>query len=183
MMKQMMELSKLNENHKFLTSLDGKWNYTVKMWMNGDPTSKPDVSHGSATRQSIMGGRYVVMDVKGNMDMPGPDGKLQTMEFKGRGTEGYDNVQKKFVATWIDNMGTSIMMMNGTYDEASKTFTYTGEYEPMPGMHQKDSPGPQADRQGSHDDGMVRRSRRTGSENDADRLHSAGKIRERIHSR
>ena len=49
MMKQMMELSKLNDNHKLLTSLDGRWNYTVKMWMNGDPSSKPDVSHGTAT--------------------------------------------------------------------------------------------------------------------------------------
>jgi hypothetical protein len=137
MMKQMMELAKLNENHKLLTSLDGKWTYTVKMWMNGDPSSKPDVSHGSATRESIMGGRYVVMEVKGNMEMPGPDGKIQKMEFKGHGTEGYDNVQKKFVGTWLDNMGTGIMMMSGTYDESSKTFTFTGEYEPMPGMHQK----------------------------------------------
>jgi Protein of unknown function (DUF1579) len=137
MMKQMMEMAKLNENHKLLTSLDGKWNYTVKMWMNGDPSSKPDVSHGSATRESIMGGRYVVMDVHGNMEMPGPDGKMQKMEFKGRGTEGYDNVQKKFVATWLDNMGTGIMMSEGTYDEASKTFTFTGQYEPMPGMVQK----------------------------------------------
>jgi hypothetical protein len=137
MMAKMMEMTKLNENHKLLQSLDGKWNYTVKMWMNGDASSKPDLSHGSATRQSIMGGRYVVMDVKGNMEMPGADGKTQKMEFKGRGTEGYDNVQKKFVATWLDNMGTGIMMMQGTYDEPSKTFTYTGEFDAMPGMHQK----------------------------------------------
>ena len=29
MMKQMMELSKLNENHKLLTDLDGNWIYTI----------------------------------------------------------------------------------------------------------------------------------------------------------
>src|SRR4029077_3483948 len=29
MMKQMMEMSKLNENHKLLTDLDGNWNYTI----------------------------------------------------------------------------------------------------------------------------------------------------------
>src|SRR5438552_150896 len=31
MMKQMIEMSKLNENHKLLSSLDGSWNYTIKM--------------------------------------------------------------------------------------------------------------------------------------------------------
>jgi hypothetical protein len=129
-------LSKLNENHKLLSSLDGKWNYTVKMWMNGDPTSKPDVSSGTAVRKSIMDGRYVVMDVNGKMDMPGPDGKMQQVTFKGHGMEGYDNAKKKFVGTWMDNMGTGIMMSEGTYDEASKTFTYNSEIEMIPGMKQ-----------------------------------------------
>lgn len=137
MMAKMMELAKLNENHKLLASLDGVWKYTVKMWMSGDPTSKPDESKGTATRKSVMGGRYVMMDVKGKMEMPGADGKGQTMEFLGHSTEGYDNVKQKFVNTWFDNMGTGIMMTEGTYDEGTKTFTYTGEFEPMPGMKQK----------------------------------------------
>jgi hypothetical protein len=137
MMKQMMELSKLNENHKLLASLDGTWSYTVKMWMNGDPSSKPDISKGTAVRKSIMGGRYAMMDITGKMEMPGADGKMQSMEFKGHAMEGYDNVKKKFVGTWMDNMGTGIMMSEGTYDEPSKTFTYTSEYEPMPGMKQQ----------------------------------------------
>jgi hypothetical protein len=29
------------------------------------------------------------------------------------------------------------MMSEGTYDPATKTFTYTGEYEAIPGMKQK----------------------------------------------
>src|SRR5437868_13773528 len=40
-MKQMIEMSKLNENHKLLANLDGTWNFTNKMWINGDPSSKP----------------------------------------------------------------------------------------------------------------------------------------------
>ena len=134
MMKQMMELAKLNENHKLLTDSVGTWNYTVKMWMNGDPSSKPEESKGTATRKAIMDGRFVVMDVTGKMEMPGADGKMKSMTFKGHGLEGYDNVKKKFVGTWMDNMGTGIMMSAGDYDPASKTFTYTSEMEPMPGM-------------------------------------------------
>jgi len=137
MMKQMMELAKLNENHKLLTDLVGTWGYTVKMWMNPDPNAKPEVSKGTAVRKSMMDGRYFVMDVTGKMQMPGADGKMKNMTFKGMGIEGYDNVKKKFVGTWVDNMGTGIMMSEGTYDPATKTFTYTGEYEAIPGMKQK----------------------------------------------
>ena len=137
MMKQMMELAKLNENHKLLADLAGSWNYTVTMWMNPDPNAKPETSKGTAVRKSIMDGRYFVVDVTGKMEMPGPDGKKKEMTFKGTAIEGYDNVKKKFIATWADNMGTGVMMSEGTYDPATKTFTYTGEYEALPGMKQK----------------------------------------------
>ena len=137
MMKQMMELAKLNENHKLLASLDGTWSFVTKMWMDGDTSKQPQESKGTAVRKSIMDGRYVVMNVTGNMEIPGPDGKMKKMTFKGMGTEGYDNVKKKFVGTWMDNMGTGIMTSEGDYDPATKTFTYNSEIEMMPGMKQK----------------------------------------------
>ena len=137
MMKQMMEMSKLNENHKLLADMNGNWNYAIKMWMNPDPNAKPQESKGTATRKSVMGGRYFVMDVSGKMQMPGEDGKMKDMQFKGMAVEGYDNVKKKFVSSWIDSMGTGIQGSEGTYDPASKTFTYTMEMEPMPGMKQQ----------------------------------------------
>jgi hypothetical protein len=134
MMKQMMEMSKLNENHKLLSDTNGSWNFAIKMWMNPDPNAKPQESKGTATRKSAMGGRYVMMDVTGKMQMPGEDGKMKDMQFKGMGVEGYDNVKQKFVSSWIDNMGTGIQFSDGTYDPATKTFTYTSEMEPVPGM-------------------------------------------------
>ena len=134
MMKQMMEMSKLNENHKLLADMNGNWNYTIKFWMNPDPSAPPQQSKGTATRKSVMGGRYVVMDVKGKMQMPGEDGKMKDMQFKGMGIEGYDNAKQKFVGSWIDNMGTGIQFSDGTYDPATKTLTYTSEIEMMPGM-------------------------------------------------
>jgi hypothetical protein len=134
MMKQMMDLSKLNENHKLLSEMDGNWNYTIKMWMNPDPNAKPQESKGTATRKSIMNGRYVAMDVTGKMQMPGQDGKMKDVPFKGMALEGYDNIKKKFIGSWIDNMGTGIQFSEGTYDPSTKTFTYTSEMEPVPGM-------------------------------------------------
>jgi hypothetical protein len=134
-MKQMMEMSKLNENHKLLTSTVGTWSYALKMWM--DPNGKPTESTGTATRKSVMDGRYVSGDYTGKFKMPGMDGKMQDMDFHGMSMEGYDNVKKKFVSGWIDNMGTGLMTMEGTYDAASKAFTYTGQFEMMPGMTEK----------------------------------------------
>jgi hypothetical protein len=134
MMKQMMDLSKLNENHKLLSEMDGNWNYTIKMWMNPDPNAKPQESKGTASRKSIMGGRYVMMDVTGKMQMPGQDSKMKDVQFKGMAVEGYDNIKKKFIGSWIDNMGTGIQFSEGTYDPSAKTFTYTSEMEPVPGM-------------------------------------------------
>lgn len=135
MMQQMMEMSKTNENHKLLSSMDGNWDYTVKF--SPGPGAPPQESKGTATRKSTMGGRYVTMEVSSSVQMPGEDGKLKTVQFKGMGLEGYDNVKKKFVGSWIDNMGTGIMNSEGTYDAATKSFTYTGEIEAIPGMKQK----------------------------------------------
>jgi hypothetical protein len=35
------------------------------------------------------------------------------MPFEGISTLGYDNAKKTFFSTWIDNMGTGMMVMEG----------------------------------------------------------------------
>jgi hypothetical protein len=137
MMAKMMEMMKLNDNHKLLGDLAGTWNYKVKFWMNPDPKAPPSESSGISVTKAIMGGRYYTTDVNGMMKMPGADGKMKDVPFKGMAFDGYDNVKQKFLNSWIDNMGTGILMAEGTYDAATKTFTYTAEMEMMPGMKQK----------------------------------------------
>jgi len=132
MMKQMMELSKTGENHKLLSGMAGSWTYTVKMWM--DPSAPATTSTGNAVIKPIMDGRFFVGDFTGKMQMPGPDGKMKDLQFKGMSIDGYDNVKQKFISTWCDSMGTGIMFSEGTYDATSKTLTYNGEYEAVPGM-------------------------------------------------
>ena len=74
-MQKMMEMTKLNENHKLLSDSVGNWSYTVKMWMNGDPSSKPRYLERHRYPEGNHGWPFLVMDVTGKMDMPGPDGK------------------------------------------------------------------------------------------------------------
>jgi hypothetical protein len=135
MMAMMMEMAKPGENHKLLAHGVGTWSYTVKMWM--DPKNPPNESSGTAVIKETLGGRYFVGEHTGRFQMPGPDGKMMDMDFKGVSTEGYDNAKKVFVATWMDNMGTGIMLMEGTYDSMNKSLTYRGETEMMPGMKTK----------------------------------------------
>jgi hypothetical protein len=135
MMAMMMELAKPGENHKLLAKAVGSWTYTLKMWM--DPSAPPSESSGTCVTKEVLGGRYFITDYAGKFQFPGPDGKMMDMEFKGIGTDGYDNVKKKFVSSWIDNMGTMIIHSEGTYDGPAKSLTYNYECEMMPGMKTK----------------------------------------------
>ncbi len=135
MMATMMQMAQPGENHKIFADAVGNWSYKVKWWMS--PDAPPMESSGTTKTRAVMDGRYFISEHEGKMSMPGADGKMMDMTFQGMGTEGYDNAKKKYVASWIDNMGTGIMMMEGDYDAVAKTLTYVGEEEPMPGMKMK----------------------------------------------
>jgi hypothetical protein len=137
MMAMMMDLAKPGEHHKLLEGLAGSWTYTTKFWLSPDTNTPPMESSGKAIAKTIMGGRYLQTDNSGKMQMPGSDGKMVDMEFHGMEIAGYDNIKKKFLSSWVDNMGTGIMLSEGTYDPETKSLTYTSEEEPMPGIKMK----------------------------------------------
>ncbi len=56
------------------------------------------------------------------------------MPFEGRTSMGYNNLTKKYQKHRIDNISSGMILMEGTYDEPSKTLTLTGrETDPMTG--------------------------------------------------
>jgi hypothetical protein len=129
MMAAYEKLGAPGENHKLLEShMVGDWTYTNKMWHGPEPTT----STGTATTKALYGGRYFVSEHKGKMPMPGPDGKMTEKTFEGTATTGYDNATGKFWGTWIDSMSTCAFHSTGTYDPATKTFTYTGSTDMGP---------------------------------------------------
>jgi hypothetical protein len=110
------------EPQKKLARLAGDWTFTNTMWMPGQPSME---SKGTMHGVVLMGGRYVEHTWKGDM---------MGMPFEGRGTDGYDNVGKQYVASWVDNMGTGIIHSTGTCDAAVKVCTYNAEmWDPMSG--------------------------------------------------
>jgi len=48
------------------------------------------------------------------------------MPFEGLSLVGYDNTKKVFVSTWMDNMGTMVMHLEGPWNPATKTISLSG---------------------------------------------------------
>jgi hypothetical protein len=120
MMDAMQKAATPGANHKVLQSLVGDWTFAMKMWE--DPAGPAHESSGTTSTRSLMDGRYVQSEHKGNfMGMP----------FHGMGVTGYDNVSKQFQSSWLDNMSTGQMLMNGSYDAPKKTLTFRGDMDDM----------------------------------------------------
>ncbi len=116
MMEAFEKMAAVGENHKLLAGLAGEWTTLTKMWMA--PGQPPQESAGSASAIMTMGGRYLHSR---------HSGVVMGMPFEGVATIGYDNLTGRFVSTWADNMSTGILYETGSYDAATKTFTYHGQ--------------------------------------------------------
>jgi hypothetical protein len=102
--------------HKMLASEAGSWNNEMTFWHDAD--SKPEKATSTAEIKMILGGRYQEANYKGNM---------MGMPFEGRGTVAYDNSTGEYTSTWIDNMGTGMMVMKGKMGSDGKTLELKGK--------------------------------------------------------
>jgi hypothetical protein len=118
MMKKWQECMTPGEMHKWMASMNGKWTTEGKFWM--DEKAPPTESKGTCENKMVLNGLYQESVHKSMM---------MGMPFEGHGTLAYDNHRKVFISTWIDNMGSSIMVLEGAFDDASKTLTLTGAWD------------------------------------------------------
>lgn len=102
--------------HKLMAKWNGTWTGKILMWMK--PGGPADSTTGTSVNKMIYGDRYQVST---------HTSKMMGMPFEGQSIMGYDNAKKVFQSTWVDNMGTGIMMMEGTWDDATKTLTMSGK--------------------------------------------------------
>ena len=113
----------ISEQHKMLAKANGTWSGEISMWMaDGGPEMK---STGTTVTKSLYNGLYQQTNHTGDM---------MGMPFEGMSIMGYDNMKKEFFSSWIDNMGSGIMMMTGQWDQASKKITLTGSTRCMNGQ-------------------------------------------------
>ncbi len=100
--------------HELLKAFEGTWKAEAKLWM--DPSAEPMVSTGVMTNRLILGGRFLEHDYAND------DGT-----FFGKGHWGYNTVDQRWESTWLDSMGTGMMIDRGRYDPVAKAWTMLGE--------------------------------------------------------
>ena len=115
MMKNWQDYMTPGDVHKMMAKWDGTWNGEVTMWMY--PGAPEEKSKSTAVNKMIMNGLYQESNHSGNM---------MGMPFNGKSITAFDNHRKEFVSTWIDNMGSGIMILKGPWDEATKTINLKG---------------------------------------------------------
>ncbi len=116
MMKLAEAARKPGPGHKTLQHFVGNWRAEVKCWMEAD--GEPQVSQAASNAKSIMDGLFIEEDYRGSM-MGKP--------FHGRTVMGYDNVQQKFVGSWISDMQSSMFVFEGQGEKQDKVLTMEGE--------------------------------------------------------
>lgn len=122
-MEQYLQLGAVNENHAYFDNFVGQWQVKSTIWMM--PGTPPSVSQNTAEAELILGGRFLLMKIKGVM-MEQPFEALEIM--------GYDNLQQKYITFWIDNTSTAFYQTTGVRDTVTKIVTETGDWpDPMTG--------------------------------------------------
>jgi hypothetical protein len=114
-MKNWQAYATPSDMHKMIAKWDGTWNMEMSSWMS--PDAPPVKSTGKSVNKMVLNGLYQESIYTGTM---------MGMPFEGHGTLGYDNAKKMFISTWVDNMGSGIMKMEGAWDEATKSMTLKG---------------------------------------------------------
>lgn len=114
-MKNWMAYMTPGKEHEMMKSWNGKWEGETTMWEK--PGAPPQRSKSMADNKMVMGGRYQLTTHTGNM---------MGQPFEGMSTLAYDNNKKTFISTWIDNMGTGLMKLEGPWDESTKSITLQG---------------------------------------------------------
>lgn len=103
------------EEHTLMTTWNGTWTGDVTMWEA--PGATPTKTTATAVNKMVMGGRYQQSNFKAIMNH---------QPFEGQSILAYDNARKLYISTWIDNMGTGMVVSEGPWDAASKSITLRG---------------------------------------------------------
>lgn len=122
MQKWMAYMTPAKEQAQMAQSV-GEWKATTKLWM--DPSQPPVVSDSKCKSEMVLGGRYLSSHYTGSM---------MGMPFEGTSTIGFDNAAKIYVTSWIDNMGTGMMYLEGKRVEGKNQIEFRGKsVDPMTG--------------------------------------------------
>ncbi|MFQ5720759.1 MAG: DUF1579 domain-containing protein [Acidobacteriota bacterium] len=128
-MAAMMAAAEPNDHHAELARMAGTWKAVGKFFNPMAPDAPPQESEGKATNTMILGGRFLTTEFQGS---------FMDMAFSGFGIEGYDNLRKAHVQSWVDSMGTMMLTAEGHCNADHSVRTMVSEFlDPMTGQMTK----------------------------------------------
>jgi hypothetical protein len=110
------EQSRLTLNHQIFLEWVGHWQDEIKVWTN--PGSEPSINMVEKENKIMAEGRFLVSTLFGSYNRA---------PYEAQSVMGYDNIKKVYVKTWFDNLGTSILVLEGVYNEKERLIDFRGE--------------------------------------------------------
>jgi hypothetical protein len=106
--------------HALLQEMAGDWKVRQRDWRSGaDPWND---AKGRATWRPVLGGRFMQQELVTS---------LKGHPYHGLGLIGFDRESGKFVGAWMDDFGTSLLPLEGSWDAATRTLTLKGYMGPQ----------------------------------------------------
>jgi len=103
----------MNAETKLFEKDIGTWDAEIEVIPQ--PGADPQRSTGVMVNR-LVGGRWLVASFKN-----------EATGFEGHGIYGWDATKQAYVGTWVDPMRSSLVVAEGTLDEAARTMTYRFE--------------------------------------------------------
>jgi Protein of unknown function (DUF1579) len=112
--QQSFQLPQAGPEHAVFQKDVGTWEAQVEV--RPGPGAPPQRSQGTMVARLVSGGRWLVTEYKN-----------EESGFEGHGLYGWDSAKQKYTGTWVDNMRTTLVLGEGTWDAAARTMTF--QYE------------------------------------------------------
>ena len=114
------ELEKPNEHHRHLKQMVGTWDVKSKFHMVPGQIIE---MNGVEVAKMQPGGFWLISDFSG---------KFMGEPFHGHGVLGYEAHKKEYVGTWVDSIGSVLVISKGTCSKDGKVTTMIGKsFNPM----------------------------------------------------
>lgn len=111
-----MDNRQVGPMHHLMIQFAGHWRQEMKVW-NGNDKKEPIVSMLEYEGQVFAEGKFINAIIRG---------QFGNVPYEAHSTLGFDNAKRMYTKTWIDNLGTSILVLDGTYNEKDNTIDFVG---------------------------------------------------------
>ncbi|HSQ98403.1 MAG TPA: DUF1579 family protein [Sphingomicrobium sp.] len=119
-MNQWISSARPVAEHDRLRAMTGRWKVRQRDWRGG--AAPWNDAQGTATWRPVLGGRFMEQELVTS---------LKDHPYHGMELVGFDRDSGKYVGAWMDDFGTSLLPLEGNWDEKTRSLTLKGYIGPQ----------------------------------------------------